>query len=88
MTEADLETARLRLRIRALEEVLRAICTGLSGLPEIADEYRAQLALLRQEHAQVVLEDRNPAESDMLAGEYQEALDDVLRLVNSALTPP
>ena len=80
MTEDELEVLRLKVRILALESLVRALCTGLARtLPSARQAMLDQFQLFRQKHSQVALPGFPPEISDMAAGEYQEALDDVLK---------
>jgi hypothetical protein len=80
MTEDELEVLRLKVRIVVLESLVHALCTVLARtLPGARQAMLDQFQLFRQKQSQVVLPGFPPEISDMVAGEYQEALDDVLK---------
>ena len=79
MTEAELEILRLKLRLEVHQVLLRGLYSGLANIsPDAAQTCRNQFAALRQEHSKIVIRGLPPATSDMVAAEYQEALEDVL----------
>jgi cobalamin biosynthesis protein CbiG len=79
MTEAELENLRLRLRVEVHQELLRGLYTGLANSsPTAAQGFRNQFAILRQGRSGIAIRGLPPATSDMIAAEYQEALEDVL----------
>jgi hypothetical protein len=79
MTEVELEILRLRLRVEVHQELLRGLYTGLANSsPTAAQVFRDQFAILRQERSKIAIRSLSPATSDMIAAEYQEALEDVL----------
>lgn len=80
MTEIELEVLRLRLRIEAHQKLLTGIYTWLaSSSPIAAKVIQDQFAKLREGHLALVIPGLPPATSDMIAAEFQSALDDVLR---------
>ena len=84
MTEQELEVLRLKLQILVLQELVRMLYSGLANTsPAVAQTLRDQFAKLRKKHAQVALKNVPPEYSDMLAAEYQTALEDLLSLVES-----
>lgn len=79
MTEAELEILRLRLRVEIHQMLLRGLYTGLANIgPTAAQMCRDQFAALRRDHAKIVIPGLLPGWSDMIAGEHQEILEDVL----------
>jgi hypothetical protein len=79
MTEVELEILRLRLRAEVHQVLLRGLYTGMANTsPSAAQGVRDQFAKLRQEHSKIVIRGLPPTSSDMVAAEYQEALEDAL----------
>jgi hypothetical protein len=79
MTETELEILRLRLRAEVHQLLLRGLYTGLANSsPTAAQEYRRQFAALRKQHSQLAIRGVDAAQSELIAGEFQEALEDVL----------
>ena len=88
MTPEELETFRMKMDIQALQLVLRGLYSELaSGSPVANEAYRAAFATLREAQAKVVLRDVNPAYSDMLASEYQDALSELLDFIEAGFPP-
>ena len=86
MTEAELENVRLKLTIEVLLVLIGGIYTGLANSsPTAAQVIRGQFERLRQDHAKIALPSYSPEYSDMLAGEYQEALEGFLKVIESML---
>jgi len=80
MTEDELRVLRLQVRIVALEALVHALCTGLARtLPDARQAIRDQFQVFRQKHSQIALPGVAPEYSDLVSGEYQDALDDVLK---------
>jgi hypothetical protein len=79
MTGVELEILRLRLRAEVHQVLLRGLYTGMANTsPTAAQMFRDQFVTLRREHSKMVIRGLPPASSDMIAAEYQEALEDVL----------
>jgi hypothetical protein len=86
MTEGELETLRLKMRIEVLQQLLRGLYTGMANSsPSVARIVREQFSALRQEHAKIVIPGVRPEYSDLIAGEYQEALEDALSHIESGI---
>lgn len=86
MTEAELEIVRLKLKIEALLVLIGGIYTGLANSsPTASQAILGQFEKLRQDHAKIALPNYSPEYSDMLAGEYQEALEGFLKVIESGL---
>ena len=84
MTEAELETFRLKAKIEAIHVLLRMLYTGLANsAPSGPQPYRDQFASLRREHGKIALKGLDPVTSDLIAAEYQEALDDLLTYIEA-----
>jgi hypothetical protein len=76
MTEIELEILRLRLRAEAHQVLLRGLYTGLANIsPAVAQSCRDQF----EEHSKIVIRGLSPALSEMVAAEYQEALECTLK---------
>ena len=79
MTEVELKILRLRLRQEVHQELLRGLYTGLANSsPTAAQAFRDRFADLRRNRSGIAIRGLPPAMSDMVAAEYQEALEDAL----------
>lgn len=88
MTETELEILRLRVRLEVHLVLLRGIYTVLANIsPAVAQSYRDQFARLRQEHAKITIPRFSAEWSDLVAGEYQEALEDALSNIETGFRP-
>ncbi len=86
MTEHELEILKLNVRIQALEVLVRMLYSGLANSsPSAAQVLLEKLSSLRQEHAKIVLKVHSPEISDLVAGEYQEALDNLLKFIEDGI---
>ena len=86
MTEEELEILRLRMQIHALQVLVTMLYTSLAqSSPTAPQDLRDQFASLRSNHERIALTGLKPGYSDLIAGEYQEALDDLLKLIESKL---
>ncbi len=66
------------------QHLIRKLYTGLAALsPNGAQILRDQFLRLRQEHEKIALPGVSPEYSDLVAAEYQEALDDLLTYIES-----
>jgi len=84
MTEAELDILRLKLKIEVHQLLLRGLYTGLvNSSPTGPQAYRDRFAALRQEHSKIAIPGIPPEYSDMLSGEYQEALEDTLSFIEA-----
>lgn len=86
MTEGELEILRLKLKIEALQVLIRMLYIGWANIsPAGAQTLRDQFARLREEHGKIALPGTTPEISDLISAEYQEALDDVLAFIESGI---
>jgi len=86
MTKEELEIFRLKVRVEALRVLVRGLYTGLANSsPTAKQALRERFAILRKEHSRIVLKGIAPEYSDMLSSEYQEALDEFLKDIESGL---
>ena len=86
MTEQELEILRLKMQIHALQVLVTMLYTSLAqSSPNAPQDLREKFASLRSDHDQIVVKGLKPGYSDLIAGEYQEALDDLLKLIESKL---
>jgi len=86
MTESELEILRLKVGMEAMRVLIRMLYTGLAGIsPNAPTIIREKFEGLRKEHAKVAIPGIDPAMSDLVAAEYQEALDDLLGFIESGL---
>ena len=82
MTESELEAFRLKMQVQVLHVLVEGLYTGLANSsPDAAQALRDRFAKLRQQHSRIVLPNLPDGYSDMLAAEYQEALDESLRSI-------
>jgi hypothetical protein len=89
MNEQELSAIRQGAKIEALATLVRAIYTAQArSSPSNALALREAFAHLRQEHGKVVLKNLHPATSDMLAAEYQTAMEDLLSYIESGFPKP
>ena len=78
---------RLKLQIEALQLLLVMLYSGVANTsPDGPRLLREKFAKLRQDHLKIALKGAPPAVSDMAAGEYQEALDDLLKRIENSLS--
>ena len=86
MTESDLEILRLKAGMEAMRVLIMMLYTGLAGIsPNAATIILEKFSALRKEHRKIALQGIDPALSDLVAAEYQEALDDLLSFIESGL---
>jgi hypothetical protein len=75
---------RMKIRLDLHQVLLRGLYTGMANSwPGGAQAYRARFEDLRKEHSKIAIPGLPPEYSDMLAAEYQEALDDILKDIES-----
>ena len=86
MTPEELEFFRLKVQLEALRVLMRGLYTGLANSsPTAAQAFRESFAKLRKEHGKITFKGLFPEYSDMLASEYQEALEDLLSFIEAGL---
>lgn len=86
MTEQELEILRLKMQIQALQVLIRGIYTGVAGLsPTAPIVLREKFAALRKETDKIAIKGVLPEYSDMVSGEYQTAMDDLLSFIETGL---
>ena len=74
----------LKVQLEVLRNLVRGLYTGLASMsPTAPQALRDKFAALRAEHSKIVLKGIDPAYSDMLSAEYQAALDDTLKFIES-----
>lgn len=79
MTEQELEIIRLRIRLDVQQVLTHNLYTLLANSsPGLAHGFRQIFATLRAKQYDIVFKQVNPVYSDMMIGEYQEALDEYL----------
>lgn len=82
MTEQELDLLRLKLRLQALEVLVRGLYVALASLsPSAPQALRVKFEALRKETALVAVKGYPPEYSDMIAAEYQTATDDLLSFI-------
>lgn len=86
MTPEELDLFRLKVRVAVLLNLVRGLYTGLANSSPAAHEALLEkFSALRQDHSKIVLKGIAAEYSDMLAAEYQEALDEYLKDIESGL---
>jgi 3-oxoacyl-(acyl-carrier-protein) synthase len=89
MTPDELEVLRLRMQFEALRVLIRGMFVSMSkASPSAAQALREKFAALRSEHAQIVIKGASAEYSDLIAAEYQSALDDLLAFIESGVNAP
>lgn len=84
MTNNELEIVKLRSQILALETILSMLCSALGrSFPSFSQSFHETGKLLKEEHSKVLLKGYSPEMSDLLAGEYQDALDSLLKYIEN-----
>ena len=87
MNEAELEILRLKMRAEVHLVLLRALYTGLANSsPTVAPSLRERFEALRKDHGRIAIPGLAAGYSDLVAGEYQEALNDALSFIEDGLT--
>ena len=83
MTEKELEIVRLKAKILALETVLSTLFSALGRtFPSFSQSFRETGNAMKEEYSMLAVKGYPPELSDLLAGEYQEALDELLKFLN------
>jgi hypothetical protein len=86
VTPKELESFRMKMQLEALRVLVQGLYSALANSsPEASANLRERFAELRRSHGQVVIKGVDPAYSDMLAAEYQSALEDLLSSIEEKL---
>lgn len=87
MTEQELETIRIRIRLEIFRMLFSNVYTWLARLssPNVAPILLESFEELRKSHSRVFLTGVAPEYSDMMSAEYQEALDEILKQIEDGL---
>jgi len=84
MTQDELDLLRIGVKVEAIKVLVRGLDTGLANSsPTAAQACRDQFLALRQDHSKIAIQGIAPEYSDLVAGEYQEALDDLLTYIEA-----
>jgi len=84
--EFDLEIFRLKMRLEVHLVLIRGLYTGLANTsPNGGQALLAKFAALRQEHQKIAIPGLKEGYSDLVAGEYQEALEEALSWIEGGL---
>lgn len=84
MTEHELEILRLKASLEVHLTLLRGLYTALANTsPAAAKGFRGQFEALRKAHQKIAIQGVAPEYSELLAGEYQDALDDALKQIEA-----
>ena len=88
MTPEELANIRLNARVEILTTMMRGLYVALAHTaPSVADSMRETFSKLRTSSLQMTLNDTHPAMSDLLAGEYQEVLNEILTFFEDGFPP-
>ena len=86
MSKEELEILRLKVKIEVLLMLVRGLYTGLANTSLIASAtVRENFAEMRKEHSKIAIPNLPAGYSDLLAGEYQEALEDALSQIEAGI---
>ena len=86
MSPEELELMRIKIKSDILLTLLRGLYTGLANSsPSAREALKLNFAALRKQHSIVAIKGIDPAYSDMVAGESQEALEDALSFIESGI---
>lgn len=87
MTKEELEVLRLKLQLQVHLELIRALYSALAGTsPALAQRFREGFQTARKERQQLALDGLQPGYSDLVAAEYQEALEDALSFIEEVVS--
>jgi hypothetical protein len=86
MTEHELEIVKLKSQMQALQLVVRVLCSALGRtFPTFGPSLLETGKHAQEEYSKIALKGYPPELSDLIAGEYQEALDDLLKYIEDGL---
>lgn len=86
MTKEELETMRLQFKIEALTVCLSTLLRALSqASPVFAESFLHSAKKTQNEYLKIVLRQHEASTSDMVAAEFQDAFDDLIKFLESEL---
>jgi hypothetical protein len=86
MTEQELEIVRAKMKTEALTVLFLGVCSALArAFPTLGPSLLLTAKEKQIEYQQMVLKGLSPAMSDLMAGEYQEAFEDLISLMEKTL---
>lgn len=84
MTEAELQTLRIIVHLKAMRTLVRGLYLEMASIsPDGPCRYREKFIALRARPQKLALTGIDPALSDMAAAEYQRALDELLSYIEA-----
>ncbi len=83
MTPQELEIVRINARITAIETCLAGLLSGVRAFPDVQKALLLKLDELPQSLSSMTIPGLDAAHSDMLAGEAQQAVTDLVSFVKS-----
>ena len=86
MTEQELELVRAKMKTEALTVLVLALCNVLSRsstafLPSLLDSAKQK----QNQYQQIAVHGLPPEYSDLLAGEFQDAFSDLIKLIEKSI---
>ena len=84
MSPQELDLLRVKVKLEVMLTLHRGLYTGLANSsPAAMEAMKIQFSNLRNGHAQIAIKGLAPEYSDMVSGEYQEALEDALSFIEA-----
>lgn len=89
MTEQELEIVRLKMKIEALYVIFFGVCNALGRTsPDFLPTLLRTAKEKQLEYQTVVLKGVSPGLSDLMAGEFQEAFNDLISQMENSFSKP
>lgn len=86
MTKKELETMRLKFKIEALTVCLSTLLRALSQSSTVfAESFLHSAKKTQNEYLKIVLPRHGASTSDMVAAEFQDAFDDLIKFLESEI---
>ena len=87
MTEQELEIVRAKLKTEALTVIFLGVCNALArSFPSFGPSLLSTVKAKQIEYQKVVMKDVSPAISDLMAAEFQEAFDDLVKQIEKSIS--
>lgn len=87
MTEQELEIVRGKMKTEALTVIFLGVCSALARtFPTFGPSLLASVREKQTDYQQMVLKNLSPAMSDLMAGEFQESFNDLVKLIEKSIT--
>ena len=82
MTPDELQIIKLKSQILALETVVKMLCSALGRtFPSFLQSLHESGIRAKEKYSHMSLKGYPPEMSDLLAGEFQEAFDDLIKFI-------